>query len=104
MPGKRKLRVATAPAAAPKTKAKPQPADIDRARRDAMALIAQQRAVGDADNVFLEKAHRLLTRHWARSGWAARGTLVKTADWLIRVAAANPSPPPAPQPPERKRR
>jgi len=72
------------------------PAAIDKARGDAMALIERQRRAGGEDNVLLDKASRLLTQHWSKANWAARATLIKTADWLIRVAAANPAPRRAP--------
>ena len=105
-PRKRKLRAgAPKPAGkpAPKVRRKPQPAALDRARADAMVLIERQRGLGDDANVFLDKAHLLLTRHWAKSGWTARGELIKTADWLIRVAAANPGPGAVSAAPQRKR-
>ena len=95
-PHKPKLRAA-APRVAPKTKtgpksrAKLRPAAIDRARAEAMALIERRRDLSDEGNVFLDKARRLLTRHWARADWTARATLIETAGWLIRVAAANPA-------------
>lgn len=79
-----KLRVA-APKAV-KAKARPRPAAIDGARADAMALIERRRGFGETD-LFLDKAQALLTRHWAKADWAARASLVKTAGWLIRVAA-----------------
>jgi predicted lipid-binding transport protein (Tim44 family) len=95
-PQKPKLRTAGPRAAtraaartAPKPGAKPSPAAIDKARSQAMALIERRR---DRDgNAFLNKARLLLTRHWAKADWAARATLLKTAGWLIRVAA-NPAP------------
>ena len=89
-PAKRKLR---APA---KARAAPRPAAIDKARTEAMVLIERQRRLGDDANAFLDKAHRLLTQHWAKADWTARAALLKTADWLIRVAAANPGPTAAP--------
>ncbi len=76
----RKLRVV-----APKPRVRP--VVIDRSREDAMAAIARQRGDGGAGNALLDKAELLLTRHWARSGWAARATLVENAGWLIRLAA-----------------
>ena len=81
-----KLRVA---APKPKARAKLRPAAIDKARTNAMALIARRRD-RDAVNAFLDKAHRLLTRHWAKADWAARAKLIESAAWLIRVAAASP--------------
>jgi hypothetical protein len=83
-----KLRVSASKPA--KAKTRPRPAAIDKARADTMTRIARQRGAGDEANIFLDKAHRLLTRHWAKAGWAARATLVETAGWLVRVAAANP--------------
>lgn len=91
MPHKRKL-----PLAAPKAAPRLRPGAIDKARTDAMVLIERQQRFGDAGNVFLDKARRLLTQHWTKADWTARATLLKTADWLIRVAAANPGPTAAP--------
>jgi hypothetical protein len=94
-PQKPKLRVA-APRVAPKTKtgpksrAKLRPAVIDKARAEAMALIERRRDLNDEGSVFLDKARRLLTRHWARADWTTRATLIETAGWLIRVATASP--------------
>lgn len=82
MPHKRKLRT-QAP-----TTPRLRPAAIDKARTDAMLLIERQRAHAGA-NAFLEKARVLLTQHWAKATWGSRATLLKTADWLIRLAAAN---------------
>ena len=93
MPHSRTFRVATSKS---KTAPKLRPGAIDKARTDAMVLIDRQQRFGDAGNVFLDKARRLLTQHWAKADWAARATLLKTADWLIRVAAANPGPTAAP--------
>jgi hypothetical protein len=100
MPGKRKPRV-TAQKSAPGGKAKP--LAIDRARSEAMAAIARQRGLGDNANTFLDKAHSLLTRHWVKADWTAREELLKTADWLIQIAAAHPAPPGAGLAPEKKR-
>ena len=91
MPRAPRLRVS-----APKTgkaKATLQPAAIDKTHADAMALIARRRGSGDEADALLDTAHRLLTRHWAKAGWAARATLIETAGWLIRVAAAHPASP-----------
>jgi len=62
------------------------PAAIDKARGQAMLAIERRRAA-TGDNVFLDKASRLLTRHWSKADWTARAALLKSADWLIRVAA-----------------
>ena len=77
--GKKTLRL-------PKRKpaAKLRPATIDKAREEAMADIARRRQAGE--NIFLDKASALLTQHWSKSDWTARAALLKTADWLIRVA------------------
>jgi hypothetical protein len=77
----RKLRVAA------KAAPRPRPAAINHARDDAMAAIARQRGSDGANNALLDKAELLLTRHWAKSGWAARGKLVDGAEWLLRAAA-----------------
>jgi hypothetical protein len=34
---------------------------------------------------FTANAEQLLTRWWATASWNARGDLLKTADWLLRV-------------------
>jgi len=34
---------------------------------------------------FTANAEQLLTRWWAAASWSARGDLLKTADWLLRV-------------------
>jgi hypothetical protein len=39
-------------------------------------------------NHFFEKAMILLTRHWAAAPWAARGEILQTVDWLLRVGAS----------------
>ena len=71
---------------------KPSPVAIDAARRQAMALIAEQRE-NSGDNAFLDKASQLLTRHWSKANWTARAGLIKSADWLIRMAAREAAPP-----------
>jgi hypothetical protein len=86
----RKRRVAAK--AAPSARVPLRPAAIDKARDDAIAAIARQRRDDGEANALLDKAHVLLTRHWARSGWAARAKLVENAGWLIRVAAGMRTP------------
>jgi hypothetical protein len=34
---------------------------------------------------FAANAEQLLTRWWSSANWVARGELLKTADWLIRL-------------------
>ena len=70
---------------------RPRPAAIDSARDDAMAAIARRRHDGGANIALLDKAELLLTRHWAKSGWAARERLIENAGWLIRAAAGRQS-------------
>jgi hypothetical protein len=82
----RKRRVAAR--AARRARAPLRPAAIDKARDEAIVAIARQRARdGDEANALLDKAHLLLTRHWAKASWAARAKLVENAGWLIQVAA-----------------
>jgi ATP/maltotriose-dependent transcriptional regulator MalT len=84
-----KLRVAAKAAKTrATTRARPRPAAIDRARADAMALIARQRGDSAEANALLDKAQLLLTRHWAKADWAARAKLIESAGFLIRVAAS----------------
>jgi len=34
---------------------------------------------------FTDNAEQLLTRWWSTASWTARGELLKTVDWLLRV-------------------
>ena len=92
MPHKRKLAIS-----GPKTAPRLRPAAIDKARTDVMLMIEHQRARGET-NAFLDKARVLLTQHWAKATWASRATLLKTADWLIRLAAVKEEPASVPLP------
>ena len=38
-------------------------------------------------SVFFDKAMILLTRHWAGTSWAHRASLLRSADWLIRMGS-----------------
>ncbi len=70
------------------------PAAIDRQRQLQVATIARARALGEDRNALLDKATRLLTVHWGSSDWAARAAILKTVDWLLRVALHNRQPSP----------
>jgi hypothetical protein len=98
-PRTRKLRIARPRIAAKavaktarKPRARPRPAAIDKARAEVMAQIEHRGAAGDEGKVFLDKARLLLTRHWTKADWAARARLLKSAGWLIRVAATSAPP------------
>ena len=86
MPRARKI-VSAPKAAKPRTALRP--AAIDKARANAMAAIVRRRGAGGEADALLDKAHRLLTRHWAKADWATRATLIETAGWLTQVAAGS---------------
>ena len=68
------------------------PAAIDRQRQIHMTTIARARALGEQRNTLLNKAQSLLTLHWGEGSWDSRETILKTVDWLLRVALHNPQP------------
>jgi hypothetical protein len=68
------------------------PAQIDRTRERYVEMIALARKFDSAPSAMIDNAHRLLTRHWGRSDWAARAAILKSVDWLLKVALINPSP------------
>lgn len=70
------------------------PAAIDRQRQIYVATIRQARALGEDGNPLLDKAQNLLTSHWGDANWSARVAILKTVDWLLRVALHNPLPEP----------
>ncbi len=72
--------------------AKPKPAAIDRARRHHLSTIEKFRVLTGEANAFVEKAQRLLTTHWAHATWASRAEILKSVDWLLRVATSAPDP------------
>jgi hypothetical protein len=49
-----------------------------------MLQIAALHRLGQSSK-FTANAEQLLTRWWAAANWSARGELLKTADWLLRV-------------------
>lgn len=68
------------------------PAVIDRSREQYIATIATFRKLTNETNAFIEKAHRLLTSHWALASWSARAEILKTVDWLVRVGTTQSEP------------
>lgn len=70
------------------------PDTIDRTRQSYVATIARARAFEAAPNELLDKATSLLTAHWGRANWASRAAILKTVDWLLRVAINHRAPSP----------
>lgn len=68
------------------------PAAIDRQRQAHVATIVRARALGEQGNALLDKAQHLLTSHWGAADWDSRAAILKTVDWLLRVALHNPQP------------
>jgi hypothetical protein len=66
------------------------PAQIDRIRERYVEMIALARKFDARPNAMIDKAHRLLTRHWGHSDWASRAAILKTVDWLLNVALIHP--------------
>lgn len=65
---------------------------IDCQRQTYIALIGQARALGSG-NALVDKAQSLLTAHWGQATWETRGAILKSVDWLLRVALHHPLPP-----------
>jgi hypothetical protein len=61
------------------------PAQIDRLRESYVAMIGTARLFDRGPNAFLDKAHSLLTTHWAHATWASRATILKSVDWLLQA-------------------
>jgi hypothetical protein len=53
-------------------------------------MIALTRKIDAHPSALVDKAHRLLTRHWGRSDWGTRANILKTVDWLLNVAMIHP--------------
>jgi len=68
------------------------PAQIDRMRDRYVEMIAMARKFDPHPSAMIDKAHRLLTRHWGNSDWASRAAILKTVDWLLKVAMIYPAP------------
>jgi len=66
------------------------PAQIDRTRDRYVEMIALARKLEPHPNAMIDKAHRLLTRHWAKSSWASRTDILRTVDWLLKVGTIHP--------------
>jgi hypothetical protein len=64
----------------------PSPAAIDRARKMQMTTIKRARSLGDVGNRLLDNAQNLLTVQWGAADWTSRAGILKTVDWLLRVA------------------
>jgi hypothetical protein len=61
------------------------PAQIDRLREYYVSMIGTARLFNQGPNAFLDKAHSLLTTHWAHATWSSRATILKSVDWLLQV-------------------
>jgi hypothetical protein len=57
-----------------------------------IADITALRAHGAASK-FIDNAKQLLTRWWSTASWSGREELLRSADWLIRVAQRQCRPP-----------
>jgi hypothetical protein len=68
------------------------PAQIDRMRDRYVEMIAMARKFDLYPSAMIDKAHSLLTRHWGNSDWASRAAILKTVDWLLKVAMIHPAP------------
>jgi hypothetical protein len=73
------------------------PSEIDRLRQTYVGTIATARSLGERRNTLLDKAQCLLTAHWGEATWDSRETILKTVDWLLRVALHNQPPTPRAQ-------
>lgn len=69
------------------------PAQIDRMRDSYVAMIATARRFESGPNAFLDKAHKLLTTHWAHASWSSRAAILKSVDWLVKVGIGHPRAP-----------
>src|SRR5689334_1729854 len=69
------------------------PAQIDRQRDSYIQMIALARKFDTHPSAMIDKAQRLLTRHWGKSNWASRAEILKTVDWLLQIAMAHAVPP-----------
>ena len=79
--------------AKPVKKEKPlRPLQIDRLRDSYVSMIATARRIEGTSNAFLDKAHSLLTTHWAPATWASRATILKSVDWLLRMGVNHAAP------------
>ena len=67
------------------------PAQIDRTRDRYVEMIALARQFDSHSTAMIDRAHRLLTRHWGNSDWASRAAILKTVDWLLKVAMIYPA-------------
>ena len=71
------------------------PEAIDGKRQAYIATIRQARALNAGQTALLDNAESLLTVRWAHASWKSREGLLRTVDWLLRVAINNPVPRPA---------
>lgn len=77
-----------------------------RIRRDAvierrdrcMTQLGLLRHGKNVSGTLADKAHHLLTAHWAASSWRARADILRTAEWLLGISrkVGCPSPPARP--------
>jgi hypothetical protein len=69
------------------------PAQIDRMRDSYVSMIVTARRFESGPNAFLDKAHKLLTTHWAHATWTSRAAILKSVDWLVKVGIGHPRAP-----------
>jgi hypothetical protein len=55
-------------------------------REEIMRELALAQSRGQLDPALIWKMRTLLTRHWARAKWRARGEILQAARWLMQVA------------------
>ena len=79
------------------------PDTIDGQRQTYIATIQQARALNAGQTALLDNAESLLTVRWAHATWKSREGLLRTVDWLLRVAINNPAPRPSRPGPMRMR-
>lgn len=68
------------------------PDTIDRRRAAYVAEIDRIRALQSGSNDILEKADSLLTAHWAHASWTSRAAILRSVDWLLRIAIHHRAP------------
>lgn len=90
MPGRKKAPLRPRPDICPQT--------IDRMRQSYVATITRARAFEAAPDIILDKATALLTQHWGKADWTSRAAILKSVDWLLRVAIEHPAPKTRPGP------
>jgi len=61
---------------------------IDRRAR-CMDEIVRLQADANSSGALLDNARCLLTKHWSTAAWRRRADILRTAEWLVGVAARN---------------